>query len=293
MNYLQQLEKSVMFIEDNLGEGIRVEDVGAVAGYSYYHFQRIFEAVLGESIGDYIRTRRLARAAGDLIYTDRRILDIAVDYQFESQEAFNRAFKKVYRVSPGVYRRNRIDTIIGSRQELTASHLRHICKGVTLCPAICWLEDKELIGMRVQTSLRKNTLKEEWGRFLSRSEEIENRAEGSAVYGICEVSPDFDTASFDADTESTHFIGAEVYSFGGLPEGMSEKTLRGGRYAVFTHKGKVETLKITYDYIWGTWLLCSGLEIDSRDDFERYDGRFLGADNGLSEIDIFIPIKDQ
>lgn len=57
------------------------------------------------------------------------------------------------------------------------------------------------------------------------------------------VSPDFDTTRFDEDTPSTHFIGAEVYSFDGLPEGMTAKTLRGGGYAVFTHKGKVDALK--------------------------------------------------
>lgn len=66
-----------------------------------------------------------------------------------------------------------------------------------------------------------------------------------------------------------------------------------GEYAVFTHKGKIDALKMTYDYIWGTWLLCSGFEIDSRDDFELYDGRFLGADNDLSEIDIYIPVKNK
>lgn len=60
MDYLQQLEKAVVFIEDTLSEEIRVENVATIAGYSYYHFQRVFNAVLGESIGDYIRTRRLA-----------------------------------------------------------------------------------------------------------------------------------------------------------------------------------------------------------------------------------------
>ena len=128
---------------------------------------------------------------------------------------------------------------------------------------------------------------------MARMEEINTRAENSAAYGICEVNADFETARFEADTESTCFIGAEVTSFAGVPEGMVTKTLKGGAYAVFTHTGKVETLKMTYDYIWGTWLLCAGVELDNRDDFERYDGRFLGADNELSQIDICIPIKQQ
>ena len=115
MNYLEQLEKAILFIEANLCEDIRTEDVAGIAGYSYYHFHRVFEAVTGETIGNYIRSRRLARAAYDLMYSDVKIIDIAVRYQFESQEAFNRAFKKLYKISPGTYRNNRIDSIVGNR----------------------------------------------------------------------------------------------------------------------------------------------------------------------------------
>ena len=48
---------------------------------------------------------------------------------------------------------------------------------------------------------------------------------------------------------------------------------------------------MTYDYIWGTWVVCSGFELDLRDDFEYYDERFLGPDNDSSEFDICIPVK--
>jgi AraC family transcriptional regulator len=291
MDYLPQLERAIVFIETNLNKEICVEDVAGNACYSYYHFHRVFEAVLGESIGNYIRTRRLNCAACDLIYTDKRILDIAMYYRFESQEAFNRAFKKVYRVSPGTYRRNRIDTIIGNKRELTARHLRHIYEGVTIHPVICQLDEKKLVGMRFQTTLHKNALKEAWERFGSRAGEIKNRTDNVARYGVCEVSPDFDIIQFHENTESNHFIGTEVFSFDELPRGMSAKILDGGKYAVFTHKGKVDTLKMTYEYIWGTCLLCSGMEIDNRDDFELYDERFLGVDNNLSEIVIYIPVK--
>ena len=291
MDYLQQLEKAIVFIENNLNEAIRVEDVAGIAGYSYYHFHRVFEAVLGQSIGNYIRTRRLNCAASDLVYTDKRILEIAMYYQFESQESFNRAFKKIYRVSPGTYRKNRINSIIGSSRELTLGHLRHFYEGVTIHPVICQFGEKKLVGMKVQTTLSKNALKEAWELFCSRTGDIKNRTDNGGRYGICEVSSDFDITRFDENTESNHFIGTEVYSFDELPQGMVTKILDGGKYAVFTHKGRIDALKMTYDYIWGTWLLCSGMEIDNRDDFELYDERFLGTDNSLSEIDIYIPVK--
>lgn len=291
MDYLQQIESAVIFIENNLHETIGVEDVADITGYSYYHFQRVFKAVLGESIGNYIRSRRLNRAASELIYSDNRILDIAMHYQFDSQEAFNRAFKNVYNVSPGIYRKKRIDTIIGNKREITSSYINHINKGVTLKPTFCQLEEKKLIGIRSHTSLKKNKLQESWVIFCSRIEEMGKSYLDTSRYGICEVALDFYKEQFDENSKSSYFIGVEASSFDEIPEGMTTKILKGGKYAVFTHRGKVDTLRMTYDYIWGTWLICSGIELDQRDDFELYNERFLGIDKEDSVIEIYIPIK--
>jgi AraC family transcriptional regulator len=291
MDYLTILEKAVVFIENNLKEDIKVEEVAGETGYSYYHFHRIFEAVLGETVGNYMRSRRLKRASDELIYTDRRILDIAVDYQFESQEAFNRAFKKTYKVTPGTYRKNRIDKVIGNQNKLTAIHLKHLHEGVTIQPDIRQIEEKMLTGIRYTNTLNKNKAAEVWRIFNTRIKEIKNCVPGVRGYGVCEVQPDFDLNKFSETTEFSHFIGVETYSFQDIPQGMTTKTLAGGKYAVFTHKGKLDTLQMTYDYIWGTWVLCSGFEIELRDDFDFYDERFLGADNELSEFDIYIPVK--
>ena len=291
MNYIDQLEKAVIFIENNLHEDLKTYEVAGAAGYSYYHFHRIFEAVLGETVGSYIRSRRLCRAAGDLLYTDKRILDIAVYYQFDSQEAFNRAFKKAYKISPGVYRKNRIDAIIGSKKELNPLRLKHLSNGMTIQPIIREIDPVMLIGLRGKSSLSNNKLFSLWQTFNARVSEIRNLTSGRRGYGVCETDPDFDLSLFDESTESSHFIGAEVTSLAEVPEGMATKILRGGKYAVFTHKGKLDTLSMTYDYIWGTWVLCSGHEIDLQDDFEFYDERFLGPDQDASEFDIYIPIK--
>ena len=63
MDYLKALERAILYIENHLGEDIKVEDAAAAAGYSYYHFTRQFNALLGESVGSYIRKRRIAKAA--------------------------------------------------------------------------------------------------------------------------------------------------------------------------------------------------------------------------------------
>jgi AraC family transcriptional regulator len=291
MNYLEQLEKAIMFIEKNLSEDVKVEEVAGEAGYSYFHFHRIFEAVLGETVGNYIRSRRLTRASYDLIYTDKRIIDIAFDYQFDSQEAFNRAFKKVYKITPGAYRKNRIDMIIGNKRQLTTANLKHLFDKVTIQPQIKEIPETKIIGLRGISTIRNNMIPRLWGQFNPRILEIKNRAEKMKGYGICEVDPDYDMKKFNENTEFSELVGVEVDNFNSIPERMTAKTLTGGKYAVFTHKGKIDFLNMTYDYIWGTWIPCSGIEVDLRDDFEFYDERFLGPNEDESEFDIYIPIK--
>lgn len=291
MDYLKHLEKAIIFIENNLLESIKVEEVAGIAGYSYYHFHRIFEAVVGETVGNYLRLRRLTKAAHDLLYTEQRILDIALCYQFESQEAFNRAFKKVFKVTPGIYRKNRIEVIFGEKKPLSFAKLQHLKQKVTLQPQIKEIGELLIVGIRSTTTLRKNRIPEMWAQFKHRIEEIPHRVLPLKAYGICEVDPEYYMSKFNEDTEFSEFVGVEVREVDSLPPEMTVKSLTGGRYAVFTHRGKLDTLAITYHYIFGTWLPCSKYQLDLRDDFEFYDERFLGLDNEQSEMDIYIPIK--
>ena len=97
-----------------------------------------------------------------------------------------------------------------------------------------------LIGLRGKSSLQNNRLPELWSMFNSRAAEIRTAKAGINGYGVCEVDPFFDINQFDDTTESTHFIGAETFSFDHVPAGMETKVLPGGKYAVFTHKGKAQ-----------------------------------------------------
>ena len=65
----------------------------------------MFKKVIKKSVVDYIRERRMTQAAKDLIHTDQRAIDIALQYRFVSQESFTRAFKKIYDMSSARYRR--------------------------------------------------------------------------------------------------------------------------------------------------------------------------------------------
>lgn len=110
-NYEFVIKQTIMYIEEHLHEPLTLEYIAWQSSFSKFHFHRIFQSSVGMTITEYIRMRRLANASVALLYSNERILDIALYYQFESQESFTRAFKKIYKLPPGQYRRLMSDVI--------------------------------------------------------------------------------------------------------------------------------------------------------------------------------------
>ncbi|BAL01440.1 putative AraC family transcriptional regulator [Oscillibacter valericigenes Sjm18-20] len=104
MTHSKEIQTALNYIELNLCEKLTLDAISEAAGFSKFYFHRTFQNEVGIPIYDYIKKRRLARAASELLNTNTSILDIALTYHFESQEAFTRAFKSIYQLPPGKYR---------------------------------------------------------------------------------------------------------------------------------------------------------------------------------------------
>jgi AraC family transcriptional regulator len=105
MDNFELVNQAIAYIEGRLTEPVTTAEVAASIGYSRAHFGRLFLEMTGETLAGYLRKRRLTEAARRLLTTRCSILDLALDYQFESQDAFTRSFKRLFRYSPGAYRR--------------------------------------------------------------------------------------------------------------------------------------------------------------------------------------------
>ncbi|HHP1518434.1 TPA: RamA family antibiotic efflux transcriptional regulator [Klebsiella pneumoniae] len=101
----QVIDTIVEWIDDNLHQPLRIDDIARHAGYSKWHLQRLFLQYKGESLGRYIRERKLLLAARDLRDTDQRIYDICLKYGFDSQQTFTRVFTRTFNQPPGAYRK--------------------------------------------------------------------------------------------------------------------------------------------------------------------------------------------
>lgn len=105
MDHAFTMRNSLRYIENNLSEKISLDDLANAAYLSKYHYHRLFHKTVGESVSKYVGRKRMECAAKDLIETDQPIIEIALKYQYGSQESFSRMFKKVYDLTPGKYRR--------------------------------------------------------------------------------------------------------------------------------------------------------------------------------------------
>jgi len=103
---IEAVEKMQNFIENNLERKISLNDLARFAGYSPWHSARIFKEMTGYAPFEYIRALRLSRAALQLRDEKSKIVDVALDFVFDSHEGFSRAFSRRFGISPREYRRD-------------------------------------------------------------------------------------------------------------------------------------------------------------------------------------------
>lgn len=107
MNWISGIQKAIDYVEEHITDEIDYGEVAKEACSSEFHFQRVFGILCGFTLGDYVRMRRLALAAEDLIRTDAKVIDIALKYGYETPESFTRAFARFHGVTPTECRRGK------------------------------------------------------------------------------------------------------------------------------------------------------------------------------------------
>lgn len=103
MDWLDSMNKAVEYIEDNITEKLDIEKVAKIALSSPFHFQRMYHVITGVTIAEYVRRRRLTLAAQDII-SGEKIINVAYKYGYETPEAFTKAFRRMYGMSPSAAR---------------------------------------------------------------------------------------------------------------------------------------------------------------------------------------------
>ena len=220
MDYLAHVQSAIEYIEENLDRDIKTGDVAREMAFSMYHFHRIFLAVVGNTVAGYIRRRRLTRAAHELVETEKKIIDIAFDYRFETPESFARAFKRMYGITPRQFRKERPRTYYLDQARIDETTLRHLNGGITMKPRIIQKEEFKIVGMRYFGDNKNNEIKLLWEQFVPRIPGIKHQVPGQISYGIC-----YPVEEQAENHEFEYIASVEVADLKDIPEGMAGRSV--------------------------------------------------------------------
>jgi AraC family transcriptional regulator len=273
------VEKALWFIESHFESEFSVDDVARVAAVSRFHLSRLFALTLGQSVMRYARGRRLSQAARALAEGAPDILAVALAHGYGSHEAFTRAFREHFGVTPESVRER------GAFDHLTLQEpIRMYAQKTTdLAPPRFETKDALLIagiGARYKQG-GDPAIPSQWQRFAPHIGNVPAQV-GDVAYGV--------GANFDDEGAFDYITGVEVSRFDDLPQGFSSIRLPARRYAVFTHKGHVSSIPATMRAIWQDWLPKSGHRFADAPFFERYDKRF-DPKTGNGEFEIWMPLE--
>lgn len=291
MEYLMHIQASLDHIENNLDTDITISDCARESGYSLYHYCRLFHLTTGISVMDYIRKRRLSKAAIEIAESSKTIKEIGYHWGFNSHENFVRAFNKLFGVSPSSFRK-----VKSSLNLFHSIDIARVCTpkfedNFSVEPKFIKKPVFMLAGYKVSTSWIDNKnisdIPKMWNTYhaCNLGESIPNRVNPIERYdiGIC---TDFEPAK----QKFTYIIGVEVESFDNIPKNAVIKTIPAAEYAVFsTPKADIytfiSTIHRTWRFIYQEWLPSSGYDHAGTHEFETY------CENSRTySEDIYIPI---
>ena len=276
----------VAWLEQQLDQPLTLEQVAAQAGYSPFHFSRLFTARMGRSVMAHVRGRRLVRGARRLCdEPDLQLVDLAFDCGFESQEAFTRAFKRVFGVSPGRFRSGFAVDPIEGQYPMTVPTAK--TASVVRLPELATLAAFHVAGpARRFDDATKSEIPQLWSALIG-ALPFAGQVRSWATYGI--------VSSVDEGQGSFQYLAGVGVEPGCVPPpGFSTMEIPAAAYAVFriTLDGSAlhPQVKQAMAMVWGELLPASGLKLAGGPDFELYDGRFDPLKAG-SVIDLHVPVQ--
>lgn len=290
--YLKQINDVVDLIEGQMAEEINISDLAKSVGLSSWHFQRLFKSLVGDSLGGYLRGRRLSIALELLENHNLSILDIAVQVGFTSHEAFTRSFKQKFSLTPKQYREERPKVMTTKKPLLTNELFFHISSGISRWPEIIEMPAMFLSGYEIEIPSPFisdenicQIIADPWWKLLKHKKENESKN----YVGIT-ISP-----SGDYTEENLQYICSEIfYDQEKIKSEEIEFKIPKQKVAAFTIHTDIEEdiAKKTIDYIYGFWLPNSKFKRGKGHDYEYFGNVVDFMNPGSFDYKYIVPLDD-
>lgn len=278
MEWLKQLSKAIDYIENNLADDISYDEAAKIACCSTYYFQRMFSYVAGIPLSDYVRRRRMTKAAFELQISEAKVMDIGSKYGYVSPTSFNRAFQTVHGVAPTVARRS--GTILNAYPRISFSI--NVTGGESMRYRIETKDPIRIVGVRValQESQEQNfeIVPAFWDTTLK----------SNLVSEVCKLTNKkphglLGVTAYKNPKDIYYYIAAATDE--PVPEGMMEFNISGATWVIFECDGHFqESIQTIFKRFLTEWLPFSGYEYAELPDIEVYPISDPKIKGGHSEV---------
>lgn len=296
--YIRRIHKVQDYIEYHLDQSLSIEELAGAAGFSKYHFSRIFQGILHEPLAHYVNWIRMERALFLLAHrADKNMTDIAYELGFTDSAVFSRAFKNYHGISPREYRKeyskNCKDSFLLS--EYNKDTAKREWAGnpfpVTGQITIVNMEEKQVAYVRHTGTYE--TLAKEYDNLIQKLFAHANSqhllADGqNLVLAIYHDNPEFgEESQFRTSLCLTVPENIQVRDDGVL----GRMKLEGGLYAVGHFQIQKEQFSDAWNYMYQEWITCSGYIPRNSYPFEVYRNNPDENENHIIEVDIYVPVE--
>ena len=264
------LQNAIEYIEENLCEELEISKIAAKAYLSPFYFQRVFNATIGLTVGEYIRSRRLALAAEELSCSNIKVIDVALKYGYDSPDSFTRAFTKFHGISPSSAKEK------GATIKSFAPFLiNQTFRGGTIMD----YKIVEKAAFTIMGKCRKFNAETSYQEIPKFWGEHYATGGGETIRGMFGVCIDGDGMGFD------YLIADLYFPWNQIPDGCETRTFEKGTWAVFPYHGECpEALQTVNTQIWTEWLPnCKEYDLAGTYNLEFYISE--------TEGEIWLPVK--
>ena len=271
--WIEGFQESIDFIEKNLTEELDIEDIAAKAALSPFYYQRIFGALCGVTVGEYIRARRMTLAAQELNGKDVKVIDVAVKYSYDSPDSFSRAFQRFHGITPSQAKEPGAPL-----RSFAPLHIKITMEGGTMMDyRIVEKAPFTIVGVKrpFNSDSSYQEIPKFWDEWLTQGE----KRPIMGTFGVC-----LDMKGKDFD----YWIADLYFPWEDIPEGCETRVIPGSAWAQFPCT--IKTLQDTNTRIWSEWLpALQGYSLAGEYDIEVYLPPEEGSDD--MKVYIWVPLK--
>ncbi|MFJ1969393.1 GyrI-like domain-containing protein [Streptomyces sp. NPDC087903] len=283
---LERLNQAMEHIERHLGQAVDVADMARIAATSEYHLRRMFSALAGMPLSEYIRRRRLTVAGAEVLARRESLLEIAVRYGYSSGEAFARAFRVMHGVGPGEARRT--GAALVSQPRLT---FRLTVEGSSsMRYRVVDRPDFTVVGLKARVPLVHTGPNQAIIDFVrgieSRTLEHLEKLADQEPQGIVAVCDDLDPSRAEG-TELDYYQG--VITSAAAPEGTTVLSVQACTWAVFTTSGPVpEAIQYLWRDVFTEWFPSNPYRSRPGPEILRTS---LSPDKTEADAELWLPVE--